>query len=871
MKNFVKFLSLMAASMMIFAACGRWNSAASTGYGSVSAGTYVDKVVYLVSTDQTVALKDVVEGRADIMFNAVPPAILSKLSNEEREKLEFYSAPSGYWSLLFNPIPNEAPYVFKTKKGEEIFNPAAVKEIRYAFNWLINRKKLVNDILLGEGYPMYTPFIAGRPDTYRYNALAVKMGMNETGNEKKALNMIEDAMKKAQELPENEGKLVKEDGRWMYNGKPVTMKSLMRIDDPNGLFPLAVYINEQIEKAGFTVESFEHSRNTASSIVYGRDPAEYNWSFYLENRETGRMYSTLERHISGIYAPFFGNMPGGGIEGFWNYKNDKLDDYGKKAVYGGYLTSESFFNALEEMCVLGMNDAVRIHIAVKNNFFVANKSRFNSRLFYGPADGFNGWTIRFADVKPDKDGINKGKKVLRVLQFSSKDSLFMSEWNPIGIQGFKDRYSLAFTGVLTDEGYFDNPVARNTEFAMFPVDFSNAAFSPKLVASGKKDENGDDDFIMGGDILVPDDAVVYDTALKKWVPADTAEKAASAATGRLASGYYWHHGFPVDINDVRYALAFAYEWAFKDGEKDPYYDRPLSNITLPALKTIKGVKFNTDGSFTTYSNYFYAPDRENTAVRVGSLTIKAGNPDIKTSVPWEIYEALSEMVVKGARSGIAYSFDKNGGGIGVEVSLKSPDCLSDIKAKLQEFIAVKHIPASLRDFVTENYVIQRYKASIDFIEKYGNAYISTGPLMFERIEPTTSSVILTGFDRYPYDKEHFPNSFRMDLTTIDSIRAPAAPFAGRDAVFEVNVSKYNYPDGEKKDLDDGKVEGRIYLASGEEKIYHAKVLGRGRFIITVPGYDLTSFEKGIEYEMIVSSSIANEQPSYKSVSFKVLK
>lgn len=869
MKKNIKILLFMLAAALIFGACRGKGVKTSSAAGNI--GTYVDKVVYLVSTDHTVALKNIVEGRADFMFTPVPPAILSNLSDGDKEKIDLYSAPSSSWSLLFNPIPNAAPYVFKTKTGDEIFNPAAIKEIRYAFNWLINRKQLVEDILLGEGYPMYTPCIVGRPGSYRYNALAAKLGMTETGNEQEALDMIENAMQKAQDLPENKDKLVKENGKWLYKGSPVTIKSVIRTDDPNGLFPLARYINEQIEKIGFTVETFECERNTASSIVYGRDPSDYNWSIYFEDREAGDFYLTWELPISQMYAPFFGNMPGGGIEGFWNYKNDKLDDYGKKAVYGQYLTSEDFLDETEKMCAMGMGEAVRIYLAAKNGFFVANKDRFNSRLFYSLAEGFNGWTIRFADVKADRTGPYKGKKVLRLLQVSSKTSLFMSEWNPVGIQGFNDIYSLAFTSVLTDESFFANPAVGKAEFALSSVDVPNAEFAPKLVPAGKKTENGDDEFILKGDIAVSEEAVIYDTVLKKWIPADITEKVASVATGRLISGYHWHHGLPVDINDVRYAFAFAYEWASKDSENDPYYDRPLSNVTMPALKNIKGIRFNKDGSVTTYSNYFCAANPESTAIKVGGLTVKAGNQGIKTSMPWEIYEALAEISAKGSKSGTVYNFTKSGGGKGIEISVKDSDCLADIVAKLKNFISSKHIPLPLSGFVKEDYVIQRYKAAIDFIEKHGNAYISTGPLMFEKMEPVANSVVLSGFDKYPYHKEHFPNIFRTDLTVIDSIRAPAAPFAGRDAGFEIRVSKYKYPDAERVSLESGKVEGRIYLNSGEEKVYNAKFLGAGKFIITVPGADLTSFEKGADYTMIVLSSIANEPPSSKQVTFRVLK
>ena len=170
---------------------------------------------------------------------------------------------------------------------------------------------------------------------------------------------------------------------------------------------------------------------------------------YLEGWGSGGFYVTWETPLCQMYSPFYGYMPGGGEAEFWNYSNEKLDVLGKKAAYGQYLTAEEFFSETTDMCAIGMGEAVRVYVVSQNDLFVANRGRFNSRLFYGTSDGFNGWTVRCADVKPDADGPYKGKRVLRVLQYSAQGSLFMSEWDPVGGQGFSDSYSTAFFNAVT--------------------------------------------------------------------------------------------------------------------------------------------------------------------------------------------------------------------------------------------------------------------------------------------------------------------------------------------------------------------------------------------------------------------------------------
>lgn len=870
MKKILKFLSCMLAVALVFTACSKEGATASGENSPVKDGVYVDKVIYMVSMDQSVALKDVVEGKADVLFTKASPALIKGLSDVDRDKIDIYPVPSGYWSLYFNPIPNKPPYSWTSEAGEEIFNPFAIKEVRYAFNWLIDRKKITDELLLGEGGPMFTPCIPGIPGTYRYNLLPSEYGITDTGDEKKALDMIKEAMEKAAALPELKGLLEFKDEKWMYKGKPVKVKSVMRVDEPQGRLPCARYIHSQLEKAGIGIEAIERDRKTAGALVYGSNPADLEWTLYLEGWGAGGTDKYHYVSLAQMYAPFYGYMPGGAEAGYWNYENAALDELGKKAAYGQYLTADEYWEQTVNMCALGIEEAVRVYVVFENDLYVANKERLNSRLLYGLGDGFNGWTIRGADVKKDTDGPYEGLRVLRVMQFSSQGSLFMSEWDPIGGQGFSDTYSAAIINALTDDALMDNPCTASRENALSTVDVASGKFAPKLVPTGNKTFDGEDEYEMGGDIPVPADAVIYDTAQKKWVPADSSATVSSCATGKLTDGYYWHNGEAVDMMDVRYAIAFLREWATKDGEDDPYYDSPLDAVLTPDLKTSKGHVFHADGSVTSYQNYYFAPDLPETALTVGGVSVKAANPGRRTSFPWEIYEACSEMVVKGAKSGTAYNFAKDGGGRGVEVSVIAAECVADIKAKLQEFIDEKHIPVSLKDLIKEDYAVKRYKASLDFIEKYGHAYISTGPIMIEKIDTITTSIICSAVKKYPYKSDYFPNLFRNDMTIINYVKAPASVSADKDANYEVTVAKYTYPDVARTPLQKGEVVGKLQLGS-EEKVYKATENGGGKYTVTIPAADLAKLEKGADYTLVIFSSIADEPPATRAVSVSILK
>jgi len=852
------------ACAVLFFSCGGSggdNKASSKDATVHKNGIICDKVIFSVNMDETVALKDVVEGKQDVLFTRVPPAILSTLSDADRDKLDIYSIPSGSWSLWLNPIPNKAPYVHTMQTGEKVFNPLAVQEVRYALNWLIDRKKIINEVLAGEGDPMFTAMTPGQPGTYKYNLLAIKHGMTETGDEKMAIEMIDKALQAAAELPANKGKLVKGDKFWQYEGKDLVVKFFIRVDDATGRLPAGRYIADQIEKAGIKVDRLEWDRSRTSDAVYGANPADYICTMYTEGWGAGATRRWWDVSVCQMYAPFYGYMPGGGSPGYWNYEHKRIDELGKKGQNGQYLKEEDYWAGNLEATDLGLKEAVRIYLLSNKDSFVANKARFNSRMLYGIGDGLNGWSIRSADVKPDTKGPFAGQKVLRVAQHSARGSLFMSGWDPVGRGGFSDSYSAVVTGATYVKEEDEAPnTAEDVEFGC-KVDFAGAQVSPKILSDGT----------VGGDVPVPADAVTFDTKTKTWKPVGEGVTVAVAATGRFIEDSYWHHGMPITQLDERYARAFVLDWCIKDGEDDPYYDEPLSSNLLEELITIKGAVYHADGSTTSYGNFFFSPDMKRTIIKIGAPTAKAGNPGRPTVCPWEINEALAEMVVHGAASGTKYNFLESGQGA-TEVDVVSPPCVKDIKAKLQELLEAKHIPVYIKglDGVDEEYVTKRYQATIDFIEKYGHAYIGDGPILFTKIDTDTNAIIADSFDKYPFKSDYWVKKLTIPMSTIDYIKAPHSAKVGEAAEFEINVSQFIYPNNELSPLIKGTVMLRLQNEDGSESVFPAEKVADGKFKATIPADVTSGLKQGTTYMVVVTSNVDEETPSVATAKLSML-
>jgi peptide/nickel transport system substrate-binding protein len=835
----------------------------------VKNGPIVDKVIFDVRMDRTIGWKDTVAGKTDLFtenlggkdYKAIPAGDLDKLSS--------YFAPGTYDDLSINPVPNAAPYQVTTKDGKVYFNPFAIREVRFALNWIIDRKKIVDEICLGMADPMYNAMTPGQPGTYKYNLINTKLGMTARGNEQKAIADITAAMTAASQLPENKGKLVKNGQFWTFNGDPVTVNFLIRVDDPSGRLLIGRYVSDQIEKAGIKVNRLEWDRSKCIKTETATDPADYQWNLYTEGWVAGGMAEYYDVNIAQMYAPYYTNMPGWGESAFWNYKNDEIDAISQTNANGWFLTADDYWKGNVKATEIATKDAIRVYLVSLKSAQIANKDRFVNRMAYGLGVGVDTWSIRGANVKPDTTGPNKGLKVLHVTQFSSRGDLYMSALDPVGVDGFNGVYETMIFTNCSDMVTFPSsnsakPVALRVKYDLKNVDTQIKA-NPK---GGKP---------LG---LIPVDksAVIYDSSKKAWVSGVEyiagpdgknvySANPAIVSYSKLANASYvggtWHDGNKIDLSDTMYAIAFQYEWANKDGADDKLFDESLSAQWSSLLPVTKGVVLNKDGSFTTYFDYNFPMDK-NYVAQQGSfiIDVKSANPGRQTVVEWPVVEALAKIVTEGSKSGEFYSFSSDGAQTEVDVTV--PKCVSDIKAKLQDMIAAKYVPVSIQQWVTPDQAVARYKNAIAFIDKYGNAYISNGPFMVTKIDTTSKSIELTADRNYPIKSDWLPRILATTVTRIDGVKVPATVQRTKDASIDVAVSAVVYPN-DTASAADGKVKlnATLVLADGSEKNYVGKFVKAGSFQVVIPAKDLGALKAG-PYTLVVQTQLKDEAPAVTS-------
>lgn len=475
----------------------------------------------------------------------------------------------------------------------------------------------------------------------------------------------------------------------------------------------------------------------------------------------------------------------------------------------------------------------------KNHFFTANAARLVDRFAYGLGDGLNGWSIKTAKTQ---DG------VLFVTLFSAMGSLFMDAWDPIGTDGFSSTYSSAIAENLYDPAMFESPAsAIQTPLRAIPIEVDTKV---------RRDEEGN----VVGDFDVPANAINYDPVSEKWVEVGEGHKSMSMATYEFKFGNF-HHGQPITIADFLYAQGFLNEWANKEGDDDPLYEQGYSSKLKEQQDTLIGWVIHPDDTITVYFNYNFPASKERVA-GWGAPGISVSASGQPVGCAWEIIEALVLMITEGSQSGTTYAITRDPAV--TEVDVLSPNCVKDIAAKLKEMIDRKYIPNYIKGFVTEEEVLARYNAALNFIDKYGHAYISNGQYYLAKFDTASNFAELRAFrdPTYPYEKGYWKEYLRATRLRIDHIDVPAISTFGMDINVVVDVSEVLYPEDTAVPATKGSVVVTLITDTGEFS-FDATFVGDGFFEAVIPASALEGLAAG-SYNVMAIASLEGAVPASAS-------
>ena len=820
--------------------------------------------VYIsIRTNEETGITDVAKGDLDIFLWSVSGAKFKDLPADVLNNLKLIKTASAYWEITMNPVHDDDNPYLVTVGEKKYFNPFAIREVRFAMNWLVSRQYIVQNILQGSGAPM----IGGiRPSTGAnpyFEPVYKALGISATADVAKAQKMVEEAMKKAADELAKQGYELKkgDDGFWYFNGEPVTVKFIIRIEDRRK--DQGLYVADLIEKfLGFKVERLLWDRRKASSTVYLSDPKNYEWNLYTAGWVSTVNVKWPDDYTAFWYAPWYGWLP---APVGWEYKptltvKDFIEYIGgpDKAVealdlkyYVGDKLKEIYDWTIEEVTKLlvltnvevngkeyvleegnadqywdlqkismglGIMDSVRMFTAETWEYFPVNKNRVKAIARDVSSGLWTRWSLITAET-PDK--------VVNVAEYSATGALFMSAFNPIG--GIDDVYASAIWRIVRD-------------YAVY-TDLSTGTYIP--VRCEFKVERGP--------IKVPEDAVIYNSTLKKWVAAHAGEEAKAKVTYDCKLGN-WHDGTPMTMADFKYEIAFNYEWAYKDGDDDPYYDEKIANAFVDIAKQIKGYEFVDEDTIVVYTDYIH-PIADD---------VIASNNAVWPTLPWQLLYAMGELVAKGKEYDVSqkYSFSEEAEGV-AQLDLLIKDHVADLRKVIEALKAKKAVPVAIAGDVSDP--TAGYDALIKWIDAHGNAVVSNGPFYIERYDPDKIFVELKAFrdPTYPFSVDYWKQKLILAKLELAGVNVPTRVMTGDDLKIEVRANMVvEYPTEGTQPADKGFVYVEIRDENGNV-VYSgdAKLAKAGVFELVVPGSETAKWEAG-RYDIYVKGGLIEDVTSF---------
>ncbi len=278
----------------------------ATPVPSTRKGAWVDQLVFSEQNDASAAVKQIQAGDIDIYaYTVADPAIFSEVKADP--KLSYSQSVGSYDELTFNP---SGP-TFKDGR----LNPFSDAKVREAMNWLLDRNYIVQEIFGGLAVPRVVPTSQFFADYARYIDVIRALEVKYAYNPDQAKTVIDAEMKAM-------GATQGTDGKWQFNGAPVTIIAIIRTEDQRK--QIGDYTCNQLETIGFTCDRQYKTRSEASPIWNQSDPAEGKMHFY-----TGGWISTvISRDDSTNFGYFY--TPLGSASPLWQaYKNDPAFYNGK--------------------------------------------------------------------------------------------------------------------------------------------------------------------------------------------------------------------------------------------------------------------------------------------------------------------------------------------------------------------------------------------------------------------------------------------------------------------------------------------------------------------------------------------------------------
>lgn len=718
----------------------------------LSNAAYVQQITVQRIVDDQAAIQSLEQGSSQArLFRIKNPDTINQM---KQKGFQVITAASGLVNILVNPA-NECQNGMK--------NIFADRNARLALQFLIPRDQIVTQIYKGYAIPVIIPWTPRDPDFPYLAATALKwQAIINAKGQQYGVQLMEKALK---DMGASKGA----DGKWYWsNGQPVTVNFVIRTEDARKqIGDMLANILEQ--RVGIKVNRLYKNFEAAFKIVYSGNPAACEWQLYTEGWGISGMTRYDYGNFIWFYSSIWGAMPGWLVSSYWNYKNATIDKIANELQSGTYMNSKNpekeFWKLINEGVNLGIEESVRVFVAATLDAYIANP---NLKGIIPSPKAAPWHTFTYMNLQYTQPSVVLTDKYVYASGWA---------WNPVG--GFQDYYSVMVINALTWPGI----TSRVTD--------GLTGWAPAHDATWK---------ILGYNVTVPSDAILYDHAKHKYVTAGedniTNATVAVEINYKLLGKIKFHDGTTETTADLLAPLYMIFEYSYNDTTNtsvDNRYDSALAGYYSQLLSSFVAVKIVNSTTIITYLNF--------NNIDKGTI---AQTADLWTSWPLELYAGM-DLLVRYATPNVQAPANVTPGYV---LTIDSSDDyhpavhLLDTYQDQQMVNLLEQYKANPPDWVKQLIQMglltqQEWETRVDnlvnFYNEHHHLVIANGPFYLDSYNAQSDTAVLKRVADFPIQPQQVAQELQPKTVTMQVSGLPVAYNTKGSAIAELKVNVNGNP------------------------------------------------------------------------------
>ena len=744
----------------------------------------------------------------------------------------------GNYAMMFNPA------VFD---DSSVLNPFSNRKIREAMNWAIDRNYINQEIYGGGSLPK---LFAISTELVEYTNLIETARALET---KYAYDFDKAKAVVDAEMPGMGAELV--DGKWTFNGEPVSLIFLIRNDGDGTRQPMGDYFANQLEAMGFTVDRQYKRSSEAAPIWIGTAASDGQWNIYT----AGWLPSGLTRDEKAQIQQMYLESSSQGIDPFIsNVSDPKFKQLGDDLANGNFATKEERDVMMAEALALSLEDSLQVWVIDQLQYSPFSQ---NVQVTYDLAAGLESavmgpYNTRFVDQEGG------------TMKVGTND-LFTDPWNTISGSNWvwdsniHRATSQGSSNIVGGGGLMGDPYTG--------LAWPQRIESAELVYKSGLPIVKSLDWLKVTEVNqidVPADAWIdWNAETQTFVPAS--EKYPEGTTANTLSivtypadlfeTVKWHDGSPISVGDFVMAYIMQFDRSYPESA---IYDESSVPGFESLLPTYKGMRItSTDPLTIEYYSDLYNADAE-----LNIIPLWPSSPaGLSGDNSWPIF-AISNLAE--ANEELAYSSDK-ADTLGVEwMSWVGGPSLEILDKYLEQAASESYIPyePTMGQYVTKEEADARYANFKQWYADHGHFYVGTGPYYIDQVFTTEKALVLKNNTEFPDFANRWSAWSEPQLATA-VLDGPGQVAIGGEAVFDVIV---NFKDDAYPNEDIKQVKFILYDATGSVvHVGNAEATGEGQYQVTLDSEITSKLQSGSAKLEVAVVPIPVAIPAFTSADFVV--